>query len=270
MTQFLPDNLLSLFAARPPLPYLTPADELSINKKRAPVQGMAQYLQEFETEQRPLPEKVHIETRDEKRARRRKDKEELLAYKLEQQIAMWNPADNENATTDPYRTLFVSRLNYETTESRLRKEFEQYGKIMKIIIPHDKEGKPKGYAFIEFSHKSEMSAAYKKADGIKVDGRRLAVDYERGRTNKAWLPRRLGGGKGDTRKAREPRRDSREPDDHHSKNGRDHREERSKERDGDRHRRRSRDRDDRHNGRDRYDDRHRDRRDDRDRRRRDY
>ena len=33
----------------------------------------------------------------------------------------------------------------------------------------------------------------------------MVVDYERGRTNKSWLPRRLGGGKGDTRKAREPR-----------------------------------------------------------------
>ena len=70
MTQFLPENLLSLFAARPPLLYLPPVDELSINKKRPPTQGMAQYLQEFETEQKPPPEKVHIETKEEKRARR--------------------------------------------------------------------------------------------------------------------------------------------------------------------------------------------------------
>ncbi|EYC21015.1 hypothetical protein Aduo_008971 [Ancylostoma duodenale] len=47
--------------------------------------------------------------------------------------------------------------------------------------------------------------AYKRADGTKVDGRRLIVDYERGRTQKSWLPRRLGGGKGDTRRARESR-----------------------------------------------------------------
>ncbi|CAJ0574890.1 unnamed protein product, partial [Mesorhabditis spiculigera] len=38
---------------------------------------------------------------------------------------------------------------------------------------------------------------------MKIDGRRVAVDYERGRTQKSWLPRRLGGGKGDTRKTRE-------------------------------------------------------------------
>ncbi|VDM93061.1 unnamed protein product [Onchocerca ochengi] len=45
--------------------------------------------------------------------------------------------------------------------------------------------------------------AYKKADGMKIDGRRVVVDYERGRTQKSWLPRRLGGGKGDTRRLRE-------------------------------------------------------------------
>lgn len=28
---------------------------------------------------------------------------------------------------------------------------------LQIVMPHDKNGKPRGYAFIEFSHKSEMS-----------------------------------------------------------------------------------------------------------------
>jgi U1 small nuclear ribonucleoprotein len=36
-----------------------------------------------------------------------------------------------------------------------------------------------------------------------VDGKRVTVDFERGRTREDWLPRRLGGGKGDTRRDRE-------------------------------------------------------------------
>jgi hypothetical protein len=40
---------------------------------------------------------------------------------------------------------------------------------------------------------------------MKIDGRRVIVDYERGRTQKSWLPRRLGGGKGDTRRTKESR-----------------------------------------------------------------
>ena len=43
-------------------------------------------------------------------------------------------------------------------------------------------------------------AAYKHADGKKIDGRRVLVDVERGRTVKGWRPRRLGGGLGGTRR----------------------------------------------------------------------
>ena len=35
-------------------------------------------------------------------------------------------------------------------------------------------------------------AAYKHADGKKIDGKRVVVDVERGRTVKSWNPRRLG------------------------------------------------------------------------------
>lgn len=37
-----------------------------------------------------------------------------------------------------------------------------------------------------------VAAAYKHADGKKIDGRRVLVDVERARTVKGWLPRRLG------------------------------------------------------------------------------
>ncbi len=47
---------------------------------------------------------------------------------------------------------------------------------------------------------NDVSAAYKQADGKKIDGRRVLVDVERGRTVNGWLPRKLGGGLGGTRK----------------------------------------------------------------------
>ena len=37
-----------------------------------------------------------------------------------------------------------------------------------------------------------LLAAYKHADGKKIDGRRVLVDVERARTVKGWRPRRLG------------------------------------------------------------------------------
>lgn len=41
-----------------------------------------------------------------------------------------------------------------------------------------------------------------KADGRKIEGNRVIVDRELGRTRSDWLPRRLGGGKGDSRRDR--------------------------------------------------------------------
>jgi len=58
------------------------------------------------------------------------------------------------------------------------------------------DGKSRGYAFIEFEKEESMTSAYKRADGKKLDGRRIVVDVERGRTVRNWRPRRLGGGLG--------------------------------------------------------------------------
>lgn len=129
--------------------------------------------------------------------RKKREKAEKAAYKLEQGIALWDPHNISTATSDPYKTLFVARINYDTSEAKLRREFETYGPIKKVSMVMDKvTGKPRGYAFIEYEHERDMRAAFKHADGKKIDGRRVLVDVERGRTVKGWLPRRLGGGLG--------------------------------------------------------------------------
>ncbi len=46
-----------------------------------------------------------------------------------------------------------------------------------------------------------LKVAYAEADGLKIDGKRILVDVERGRTVKNWRPRRLAGGLGRTRVA---------------------------------------------------------------------
>lgn len=43
-----------------------------------------------------------------------------------------------------------------------------------------------------YFYRLSILAAYKHADGKKIDGRRVLVDVERGRAVKGWLPRRLG------------------------------------------------------------------------------
>lgn len=48
MTQFLPPNLLALFAARDPIPYLPPADKLPHEKKTRGYAGVGAFLGSFE------------------------------------------------------------------------------------------------------------------------------------------------------------------------------------------------------------------------------
>lgn len=47
-------------------------------------------------------------------------------------------------------------------------------------------GKSRGYAFVEYEDKKDMKEAYKAADGRKIEGRRILVDVERGRTVESW------------------------------------------------------------------------------------
>lgn len=42
-----------------------------------------------------------------------------------------------------------------------------------------------------------------RADGRKIDGMRILVDRELGRNKIDWIPRRLGGGKGEKRRNRD-------------------------------------------------------------------
>jgi len=192
---------LALFAPRDPIPFLPPVDKLPHEKKQTHnYHGIAQYVHLFE-DPVDTPAPVEVETREQRRERRKKEKAEQVAYKLEQEIALWDPNSIVTEMGDPFKTLFIARVNYYTSESKLRREFDQYGPIKSIKVAHNtKNGKPRGYAFIEYESEKDMHSAYKHADGKKIDGRRVLVDVERGRTVKGWLPRRLGGGLGGTRR----------------------------------------------------------------------
>eukprot|EP00051_Salpingoeca_urceolata_P028075 m.484814 g.484814 ORF g.484814 m.484814 type:complete len:325 (-) comp23555_c0_seq1:187-1161(-) len=201
MTQWLPSNLLMLFKPNDPIEFKEPLDPLPHARKyHTCMSGVAQYVNLFE-DPKDTPPPTKVETKEERLERKKKEREERSKTKLEARLAEWDPKARESITEDPFKTLFVARMNYETTEDTLRREFEEFGPIKKIYMVTDVEtGKPRGYAFLEFEHESDMHAAYKRADGRKIDGRRVVVDVERARTVDEWKPRSLGGGLGGTRK----------------------------------------------------------------------
>ena len=67
---------------------------------------------------------------------------------------------------------------------------------------HHKTKKCKGYAFVEYRDERSADEAVRRMDGRKIDGFRVIVDREFGRTKRSWYPKRLGGGKGDSRRNR--------------------------------------------------------------------
>lgn len=96
---------------------------------------------------------------------RREAKAESKAKKreaeLEASLALYEPKQDPNAQGDPMKTLFVCRLDHGTTEPELKAEFGRHGPIRSIKMVQDREGKSRGYAFVEFEHTADMKTAYK-------------------------------------------------------------------------------------------------------------
>mmetsp|Transcript_15244 Transcript_15244/g.13777 ORF Transcript_15244/g.13777 Transcript_15244/m.13777 type:complete len:407 (-) Transcript_15244:195-1415(-) len=198
----LPPHLRMMFEPRP-IPLFVKNEK---KKEYPPYSGISNYLALFETEAPIVSDINTISDNINKKLQLRLQKENLNKEKNDLLANDWDPHRNDKATTDAFSTLFVARLAYDTNEKKLKREFEQYGNIKNIRLVNDLQGKSRGYAFIEFESEEDMKLAYKRVDGKKIDGRRVIVDVERGRTVRNWRPLRLGGGLGG-RKAKRSKRD---------------------------------------------------------------
>lgn len=193
----MPPQIRSTFMPNPPLKHIPPVQL----RRRTTWTGMAQYTTQFEKEK--PPERAILPTPKSLKENRKKTKREQHKAKLQPQIDSYRESQQESGGEfqgmNCYNTLFVGRLAYEVNERKLLREMEAFGPVKDIKITKDKEGKSRGYAFVEFEHEDDMKRAYRAADGMRIEGRDIVVDVERGHTVPAWLPRRLGGGLGGTR-----------------------------------------------------------------------
>lgn len=242
--QGLPAHILALFTPRPPPQHLPP----QVNRPIASICGFAEYVDCFAKEK--PPKRDAWESPKEKKERRMSAKTEEHKKELKKLIEKYDPHKDPNASGDPFKTLFVARVSYDTTEKKLKREFEAFGSVKRVKMVYDQKGKPRGYAFIEYEHERDLKTAYKQGDGKKIDGRRVMVDVERGRTVEGWMPRRLGGGRGPGREGKSKKKNKKaaETKKEETKKGdrdRDRKRSRSKDRKatGKRDRSKSRDRD---------------------------
>ncbi|KAI9816812.1 MAG: hypothetical protein M1827_001457 [Pycnora praestabilis] len=204
MTDKLPPNLLALFAPRPALRYFEPVDHAPEARKTSKITGVAQYLDQINNDDEYTPTESWLQRRDRLKMEKKEKQERLLTQGASED---YNPADDPQVRGDAFKTLFVARLSYETTQKDLEREFGRFGPIERTRIvtgslegenptPKNKKKSHRGYAFIVYEREKDMKAAYKETDGIRIKDRRVLVDVERGRTVKGWRPRRFGGGLG--------------------------------------------------------------------------
>ena len=74
--------------------------------------------------------------------------------------------------------VFVGNVTFNTTEEQLQEIFSFVGPIKNIRILTDQNtGRPKGFAFIEYSDANTALAAIRHLDGHELNNRRLRVSY---------------------------------------------------------------------------------------------
>lgn len=78
----------------------------------------------FDVPNENLMEREKGETREEKRARVARERQERNLHRIEVEMEEWNPFAGEQVSSDPEKTLLVARLSFKTTEKTLKYEFE--------------------------------------------------------------------------------------------------------------------------------------------------
>jgi len=78
--------------------------------------------------------------------------------------------------------LFVGNLPYDVTETELKELVSPVGAPLSVRIPTDREtGKPRGFAFIEFSDSSQAEEAVRRFNQQLFKGRPLVINEARPR-----------------------------------------------------------------------------------------
>jgi len=81
--------------------------------------------------------------------------------------------------------LFVGNLSYNTTEAELRAYFGAVAPPSQVVLPVDREtGRPRGFAFVEFTDRAQAEDAIQRFNGQVFNGRPLAVSEARAREDR--------------------------------------------------------------------------------------
>jgi len=81
--------------------------------------------------------------------------------------------------------LFVGNLPYDATEAELRELFAPVGALSYVTFPIDREsGRPRGFAFVDFSDRAQADEAIRRFNGTSFKGRTIAINEARARESR--------------------------------------------------------------------------------------
>ena len=87
--------------------------------------------------------------------------------------------------------LFVTKLNFDTTQDTLQALFEEFGEVSSCKLIVDREtGRSKGFAFVEMPDDESACAAIESLNMARIEGRQIIVKEAEDR------PQREGGYRG--------------------------------------------------------------------------
>ena len=92
--------------------------------------------------------------------------------------------------------IYVGNLSYDTTEGDVASLFSEVGSILEVFLPSDHNtGRPRGFAFVEYTDEAAAEQAIEKFDGFSLDGRTLTVKEAEARPerSKGFSDNRPGG-----------------------------------------------------------------------------
>jgi RNA recognition motif-containing protein len=73
--------------------------------------------------------------------------------------------------------VFVGNLSFDVTREELVEAFGAVGRVLDAKVPTDREtGRPRGFAFVEYTKAEDATAAIERFSGYELGGRKLRVD----------------------------------------------------------------------------------------------
>lgn len=92
-------------------------------------------------------------------------------------------------------TIYVGNLSYKAIEEDIREVFSEYGKVVRVTLPIDRDqNRIRGFAFVDLEKDEEEDAAIEELDGAEWMGRQIRVNKA-----KPKEPRSGSGGGGGNR-----------------------------------------------------------------------